>query len=287
MYHPSVSKLQWIDNIYLFRHLALDTKKPLKKEWKSRYDTKGDILSHDRPSASSESLLWTLLSEASRAHAMIYSRPGAWADIVVIKTEQKQFDCQMDIQKLTFQVSFDYFAKEEDLQTLRVATEPNVPPGLSTYELLPYFLVDTADKSGREDGIGDFYRIYHWWFTPDVNVTAPKTYGNWRFEKWTDKFGYTLGSDLTLPVSFTLDPYFRDDQTVYAWYLYEGPILNIADFDLDYDVDFEDYAALSDAWLTQPADPEWDSLYDVSDPPDDFIDWWDLAVLCDNWLEGL
>jgi hypothetical protein len=286
MHHPSVSKLQWEDHIYLFRHLALDTKEPLDKRWKSRYDAIGDILSHDRPSASSESLLWTLLSDPD-AHAMIYSRPGAWADIVITKTEQKQLDCQMDIEELTFQVIFDYFEKDADLQTLRVATEPNIPPGLSTYELLPYFLVDPPDESGREDGIGDFYRIYDWYLTPDVDVTAPKTYGNWRFEKWTDKFGYTLGYDLTLPVWFTPDPYLRDDQTVCAQYEYEGPILNIADFDLDYDVDFEDYAALSRAWFTQPANPEWDPLYDVSDPPDDFIDWRDLAVLCDNWLESL
>lgn len=201
---------------------------------------------------------------------------------MIMKTEQKQLDCQMDIQNLTLQVIFDYFEKDDDLQTLRVATEPNIPPGLSTYELLPYFLVDTPDESGREDGIGDFYRIYDWYMTPDVYVTALKTYGNWRFEKWTDKYGNTLGYDLTLGVSFT--PSSRDDQTVRAQYLYEGPILNIADFDQDYEVDFKDYAALTRVWLTEPADPEWDSLYDISDPADDCIDWRDMAVLCENWL---
>jgi len=288
MHHPSVSKLQWKDNIYLFRHLAEDTKAPLGEQWTVDYYPLTGGLYQSRPSPAGETLLCTLLSEAQCPHGMIYSRPGLWADIVITKENYPDSPaCRMDIEKLRLLVEYDYFFKQGDLQTLRVATEPNIPPGLSTYELLPYFLVDTADESGREDGIGDFYRIYDWWLTPDVYVTAPKIYGNWRFEKWIDEADYTLGYDLTLPVSFTPDPYLRDDQTVYAQYVYEGPILNIADFNLDYDVDFKDYAALSRAWFTQPANPEWDPLYDVSDPPDDFIDWRDLAVLCDNWLESL
>jgi len=31
------------------------------------------------------------------------------------------------------------------------------------YELLPYFLVHTPDECGRQDGIGNFYRIYNWY----------------------------------------------------------------------------------------------------------------------------
>jgi hypothetical protein len=287
MHHPSVSKLQWEDNIYLFRHLAEDTKAPLMERWTVDYYPLTGGLYQSRPSPAGETLLCTLLSEAECPHGMIYSRPGLWADILITKENYPDSPaCRMDIEKLMLLVEYDYFFKQDNLQTLRVATEPNIPPGLSTYELLPYFLVDPPDEPGREDGIGDFYRIYDWSETPDVYVTAPKIYGNWRFEKWIDEADYTLGYKLTLPVFFTPGPS-RDDQTVYAQYVYEGPILNIADFNLDYDVDFKDYAALSRAWFTQPANPEWDPLYDVSDPPDDFIDWRDLVVLCDNWLESL
>ena len=143
------------------------------------------------------------------------------------------------------------------------------------------------DEYGRKDGIGNFYRVYDWDTVPQVSITAPETYGNWRFDKCIDEADYTLGYDLTLTVSFTSHPYLRDDQTVYAQYVYEGPILSIADFDEDYDVDFEDYAALSRVWLTGPPDPDWDPVYDISDPPDDFIDWQDVVVLCDNWLTDI
>jgi hypothetical protein len=181
-------------------------------------------------------------------------------------------------------VEYDYYDKKAELQTLRVTTYPIIPAGLSKYELLPYFLVDTPDECGRQDGVGNFYRIYNWSSVPEVNVTAPETYGNWRFDKWTyQSGGYWVNEyGLTLEFEFLASP--DDNPTVWADYVYEGPILSITDFDEDYDVDFEDYAALSRVWSTQPSDPEWDAIFDVSDPPDNYIDWRDVVVLCENWL---
>ena len=295
MQHPAVSKLQYFQhlepgtkNIYQFRHLAEDTKELLDINWKSEYNIVNGQLTHPEVSASQESLLWTLLGEDDKENALIYSRPGAWADITITKRDNLPKPapgcppCRGNIDYLLVRVEYDYYDKKADLQTLRVTTEPITPAGLSTYELLPYFLVDTADECGRQDGIGNFYRIYNWYMVPEVTVTASETYGNWRFDKWTDKNGYTLGYDPTLEFEFL--PYPDDNPTVWAEYVYEGPILSITDFDEDYDVDFEDYAALSRVWLTEPADPEWDDIYDVSDPPDDYIDWRDVAVLCDYWL---
>jgi hypothetical protein len=294
MQHPAVSKLQYFqqlepgtENIYQFRHLAEDTKDLLDINWKSEYNIINGQLSHPELSASQESLLWTLLGDHTE-NALIYSRPGAWADITITKRDNLPKPapgcpaCQGDIDYLLLRVEYDYYDKKADLQTLHVATWPIIPAGLSKYELLPYFLVDTPDDCGRQDGIGNFYRIYNWYLVPEVTVTAPETYGNWRFDKWTDISGYTLGYGLKLEFEFLASP--DDNPTIWAEYVYEGPILSITDFDEDYDVDFEDYAALSRVWSTQPTDPEWDAIYDVSDPPDDVIDKFDLKVLCENWL---
>jgi predicted outer membrane repeat protein len=54
----------------------------------------------------------------------------------------------------------------------------------------------------------------------------------------------------------------------------------------DCDVDFADYAIITEAWLTKPGDALWNPNCDISDPPDDYIDWRDVAILCENWLAG-
>lgn len=56
--------------------------------------------------------------------------------------------------------------------------------------------------------------------------------------------------------------------------------------DLDYNcsVDFFDFSIFGRAWMTQQGDSGWDWACDMSYPPDDYIDWRDVATLCDNWL---
>jgi hypothetical protein len=296
MQHPAVSKMQYLPeltpgtgNIYQFRHLAEDTKEPLNINWKSEYNIINGQLSHPQLSASQQSLLWVLLADLGQTeNALIYSRPGAWADIAITKRDNLPRPgpdlppCKADIDYLLIRVEYDYYEKNAKLQTLRVTTEPNIPAGLSSYELLPYYLVDTPDKCGRRDGIGDFYRAYQVDATPMVTVTAPATYGNWRFDKWTDKQGYTLGHGQTLGIEFLPPP--DDNPTVWAEYVYEGPMPNPADFNSDFSVDFDDYSALSSAWYTAPGDGKWNPELDISDPPDNIIDMADLKPLAEYWL---
>ena len=56
------------------------------------------------------------------------------------------------------------------------------------------------------------------------------------------------------------------------------------DFDDDGDVDFEDFAVLAAAWLSQPGQPNWNADCNISTPSDNIIDEKDLMVFCDNWL---
>jgi hypothetical protein len=234
MQHPAVSEMQYFQqltpgtgNIYRFRHLAEDTKELLDIHWQSEYNIINGQLSHPRLSASHQSLLWMLLDELGRTgDALIFSRPGGRADIRITKRDnlprpaENLPPCQANIEYLLVRVEYDYYEKKEELQTLRVVTEPIFPPGSSSYELMPYFLVNTPDVCGRQDGRGNFYRIYNIDLTREVTVTAPATYGNWRFDKWTDKQGYTLGRGLTVEIEFLPSP--NDNPTVWAEYVYEG-----------------------------------------------------------------
>ncbi len=58
------------------------------------------------------------------------------------------------------------------------------------------------------------------------------------------------------------------------------------DFLCPYGADFMDFAVLALAWQTKPTDTGWNPACDISQPKDNFIDELDLAVLCENWLEG-
>jgi hypothetical protein len=65
---------------------------------------------------------------------------------------------------------------------------------------------------------------------------------------------------------------------------YEFNYAYMGDLDYNCSVNFGDISILAQAWMTQKGEPDWDWVCDISDPPDDFIDWRDVAVLCENWL---
>jgi hypothetical protein len=67
---------------------------------------------------------------------------------------------------------------------------------------------------------------------------------------------------------------------------YEFALAYLGDFDNNCSVDFFDFSIFGQAWETKAGDPGWDWACDISDPPDDYIDWRDAAVLCENWLAG-
>jgi len=57
-----------------------------------------------------------------------------------------------------------------------------------------------------------------------------------------------------------------------------------ADFQPDGAIDLKDYAILTAAWRSTPADDNWNPICDISEPKDDLIDERDLAVFSSNWL---
>jgi len=59
------------------------------------------------------------------------------------------------------------------------------------------------------------------------------------------------------------------------------------DIDEDGDVDLVDFAILARAWKAQPDDDNWNPSCNISEPNDDIINERDLAVVVNNWLEGI
>ncbi len=58
----------------------------------------------------------------------------------------------------------------------------------------------------------------------------------------------------------------------------------LSDFDGNKMVDLSDFAVMAAAWLSDPCDPRWNSVCDISDPPDDIIDLLDVFVFAEQWL---
>ena len=57
------------------------------------------------------------------------------------------------------------------------------------------------------------------------------------------------------------------------------------DFNSNCIVDFADFAILANQWQQPPGSPSADIA--PEEAPDGFVDGLDLAILCDNWLEGI
>jgi hypothetical protein len=64
------------------------------------------------------------------------------------------------------------------------------------------------------------------------------------------------------------------------------PLIIPGDFDLSGKVDMVDFAVLASAWMTQAGEPGYNNDCDISIPPDNVINFFDLAEFCIDWLEG-
>jgi hypothetical protein len=75
-----------------------------------------------------------------------------------------------------------------------------------------------------------------------------------------------------------------DDTKVVDMGTYELNYVYMGEFDYNCEVDFVDFSIFGLAWMTEPGDFNWDFACDLSKPVDNYIDWRDAAILCDNWL---
>lgn len=117
-------------------------------------------------------------------------------------------------------------------------------------------------------------RVYTWNGTRLVEFVSIPAHGasDWEF--------FTVGSNRYLGVASTTDDVTHTIAS--SIYQYRRPCTG--SFDGDCDVDLDDYAIFSAAWLTEKGQPGWNADCDISVPADNVINLRDLGVLAENWL---
>jgi hypothetical protein len=266
--HSGFSKLQFEQDIYGFVHHTDKTDNPVNWNYRCWVDTFEPI----PRSPASESLLYSLLEKwGGTGHIMLYTRPAAWADILI--TNEPGPKGEIVIDSLRLKLWYDFTYQGPGPKDLHVLTSPA--------DLQPYIVVDTEDISGRQDGRGDFYRRYT--IGTSVTLTAPPYYGgdNWMFYRWVKNGSAQPAYNPVLTLQM------NEDTRAEAKYTYIGPWVSVADFNGDLSVDMRDFSILAGAWLTVPQDDAWEGACDIGTPADYFIDEFDLKVLCDDWLASL
>ncbi|MBN1125166.1 MAG: hypothetical protein JXA82_09165, partial [Sedimentisphaerales bacterium] len=292
MEHSGVSRLiragqsgaQEDGQVYLFHHYQYDSdnvQERNKKSWSTKFDFNADpinpTVTPTRPSEASESLLRSILG-SQIDNLMIYARPSAWADITITAEQNTGLCDPIVISDLTLKVSYDYAAADDPTVVIATRIQPE--------NNQPYFVVDTEDINGRQDGIGAFSRIYErsLFGSRKVTITAPSLVGGWRFEKWARTSGTNLPAEYYTDSIDTILIPLEAHHTVLAKFTYAGTMAEYGDMNADEDVDLRDFMRFSEYWLQQECeDPGACGWTDLDG--NGRVDAMDLEVFLWHWLD--
>jgi len=216
MEHSGRSMIRSNGQIYWFDHINNQTQSPIT--WGMAYDAKRGIVDQQTPSFASNSLLYSLLGNLANDNIMIYSQPGAWADIRISKNDVTSGNTKMVIDNLTFELQYDFTQRPTNNRNLDVYAGDVDNSSLS---LSPYIEISRTDKGGRDNGRGVLYRTYN--SGSSVNLEAPVDYGRYKFVNWTDKFGAVASTQTTVSAGM------NSDIALKANYKYMGSILSMND----------------------------------------------------------
>ncbi len=187
--HSGTTRLRQDGETYLFRHYNERTRSPI--QWCSQYVPQTASLNQILPSAAQASLLRAQLGSAgSQDTLLLFSRPGAWADLSVTMEVNAFGNSTARIKRMDLEASYDYVDKAGGHVLLEVRPEN---PALS-----PLIKLSNPDRNGRKDGQGSFDRS----FNPGAQVTieAPQRYGSWVFAGWAGASNSTANR-IAVPLS--------------------------------------------------------------------------------------
>ena len=214
MEHSGRSKLKKDGETYLFNHYNNQNTNPIV--WGDRIDARSEnSIDPKEPSPSVTSLLFSILEDLNKytpENLVLYSRPGAWADIRISKNDVTSNGVKIVIDSLTFEVVYDFSQLPTSYSTVNVLTNDN---------LRPYINLNQEDINERQDGWGIFNRTFFQSSTGKVNMEAPLKYGAWVFDKWTDQFGNIISAQNSIDVSLA------SSRSVKANYLLIQPELHL------------------------------------------------------------
>ncbi len=228
--HSGISNLKLDGAIHRFRHYNRLTENPIV--WGGRYDPIDEQIDPFRPSDASDSMLRSLLSGDAVSDMMLYSRPSAWADLHLSRSYFDSSGQAIVMKSARLEIVYDFTPRNAALGLRNLEIMVNTleqadgdASVLKQGTLQPYFHVGARDVNGRKDARGRFLRVFNSSPSP-VPVVAPLEYGQWKFAKWTDRFGRDLpGGPYTEPV---FQAVLTSDLDLAAHYVPKPPELRLA-----------------------------------------------------------
>jgi hypothetical protein len=199
--HSGYSRIHNGEKHYLFTHYRTERANPIT--WSTVYSALTNETSETSISAADESLLRVLLglTGASSDAVLLFSRPGALAEIEVTKEVTADNGVTIDVDDLILELVYDFSKRNSPVHDLNVEVNDGLMPLITASEI---------DLNGRSDGRGAFERSYQG--TETVRLQAPARYGVWRFAGWESADVHAsggvatfLGSDPVLDVTVATD----------------------------------------------------------------------------------
>ena len=169
--HLGESRLTRNGQNFRFRHYQSATVSPIG--WTATLDPVHRQTNNSVLSASSGSLLKAILTQATDANMLLFSRPAADADILIRREVLSDNGIDLAIDSLTIQVDYEFALQSPSRRTLDVQVQD---------DLQPVIVLNQTDVSGRRDGQGDFRRVYPAGLT--LTLQAPAFYGGRPFDHW-------------------------------------------------------------------------------------------------------
>ncbi len=257
--HSGFSRIRSEGHGYLFTHYRTQRANPIV--WSTVYSALTERWTETTISAAEESLLRALIeSTGAGSDLLLYSRPGALAEIVITKEVTADTSVTLDVEDLVLELVYDYSTRSRFFHDLSVEVSDGLKPLITLSEI---------DLDGRTDGRGDFLRGYQG-ATP-VRLEAPASYGAWKFKHWEALRGAGGGGLAeVLGQGPVLDLSVADDVAVRAVYTSdESPLsgsFRRGDANLDSRLDISDAVATLGFLFTGGIEP---TCLDSADTNDD------------------
>jgi hypothetical protein len=171
--HRGESRLTSGGRTFLFRHYQTEAVNPIV--WNAIFDANTGQTVNSTPTAAQQSLISVLLQQqpVPFTNLVFYSQPAAHAEILLTKDVSADNGTDFVIDDLLFEIQYDFSPTSGNLRELNVRV---------TDDLQPVIAVSQADINSRQDGLGDFNRVFPS-FTL-VTLQAPFTYGQYVFDRW-------------------------------------------------------------------------------------------------------
>jgi hypothetical protein len=171
--HRGVSRLTSGGRTFLFRHYQTEAVNPIV--WNAIFDANTGQTVNSTLTAAQQSLISVLLAQqpVPVTNLVFFSQPAANAEILLTKDVSSDNGTDFVIDDLLFEIQYDFTPTSGNLRELNVHVSGDLEPVIA---------VGQPDINSRQDGQGDFSRVFPS-FTL-VTLQAPATYGQLVFDRW-------------------------------------------------------------------------------------------------------